>query len=207
MVPAGAAFELRISPGVALCVVPERDVFCRRQTDGAAAAAGPEAKTEVEATPEPATGEEENDDEDGDATGAGVSACAGVGVGADVARVTGALLWDAAVVLAHHLIARPGLAAAGGRCVELGSGLGLAGLVAAASLGLHATLTDRAEVLPLMKRSISANADAMDRAGREGTAAAAVLPWGCATSADRLQPPFDLVLAADVVYALSLIHI
>ena len=60
------------------------------------------------------------------------------GVGADDTRVTGALVWDASVVLASYLSETLGAALqqrggepavqlpAGAKCIELGSGLGLA---------------------------------------------------------------------------------
>ena len=130
------------------------------------------------------------------------------GVGADDTRVTGALVWDASVVLASYLSATLGPAArqrdgepvvrlpAGAKCIELGCGLGLAGL-AAAALGMDVTLTDRDEVLPLIAASVAAN-----DVGRP--VAVASLSWGDDDAAQALRPgssSFDCVLMADVICA------
>eukprot|EP00966_Prymnesium_polylepis_P302634 6991542-Prymnesium_polylepis.1 len=56
----------------------------------------------------------------------------------------------------------------GARCIELGCGLGLAGL-AAAALGLRVLLTDRDEVMPLTQASVAAN--------RVGALETAPLSW------------------------------
>ena len=143
-------------------------------------------------------------------TGSGAEAAAavreGVGHGADKGRMTGALLWDSAVVLASYLAAsRPAAAAraqsrpisgelaAGwrGACVEVGAGLALPGLTAAA-LGWTTTLTDRQECLPLLA------AGAADNSLGEAVAVAP-LAWGDPAAASALGT-FDLVLASDCVY-------
>jgi len=120
------------------------------------------------------------------------------GVGADDGRVTGALLWDSAVLLAAYLVSRSANALANRRCIELGAGLGLVGLVAA-SLGCHATLTDRDEVLPLLIHGVAAN-------GLGSNTHVAALEWGVDldSAAQRLGAPFDLILMSDVVYEASL---
>ena len=163
------------------------------------------------------------------------SAEAARGIGADDTRVTGALVWDASVVLASYLSATLGAVTqqrtgepamqlpAEATCIELGCGLGLAGL-AAAALGMDVTLTDRHEVVPLIKASVAAN-DVTDSVvttvttvqGRLQPLQASVaandvgrtvgvvpLSWGDDEAARALRPggrAFDAVLMADVICA------
>lgn len=123
-----------------------------------------------------------------------------LGTGADVSRMTGALLWDSSVVLASWLVRnraslRRVIGCAGHEafaCVELGAGLGLVGLAAAATLGAPTTLTDRSEVMPLLERGIARN-------GLQAVARAAALEWGDA-AASRALGTFGLVLASDCIY-------
>ncbi|KAL3895737.1 MAG: hypothetical protein SGPRY_013440 [Prymnesium sp.] len=127
------------------------------------------------------------------------------GIGADYERMTGALVWDASVVLARYLEEAQGavnaLLPADAKCVELGSGLGLTGLSAAA-LGLEMTLTDRGEVLPLLEASVVSN-------HMGGRVIISPLLWGDVDSARALLPngrPFHGVLMADVIYEPELVQ-
>lgn len=126
------------------------------------------------------------------------------GVGADAARVTGALLWDSSVVLArlfsrHHSL----LLGPGARVLELGAGLGLCGLAAAAA-GYQTFLTDRPEVLPLTCSCLADNAKAIEQAsGKINTVQVLPLMWGDAEAAASLNPPFDCILMADCIYELE----
>ena len=118
------------------------------------------------------------------------------GTGADVARMTGALLWDSAVVLASYVVRNRhsllrALPAEAPCCLELGAGLGLTGLAAAAALGVPTTLTDRAECLPLLHHGVATNSLPLARV--------AALEWGDADGAHALGT-FGLVLASDCVY-------
>jgi predicted nicotinamide N-methyase len=103
---------------------------------------------------------------------------------------TGGALWDSAVVLAECLVAQGSLR--GQKVLELGSGVGYTALCARA-LGAHVFATDGdAVVLDVLRRNCSADSEII------------VLPlrWGV-DDASRVQSahgPFDLVLAADVVY-------
>ncbi|KAJ8600267.1 hypothetical protein CTAYLR_000625 [Chrysophaeum taylorii] len=90
---------------------------------------------------------------------------------------TGSTVWDAAIVLAKYVDT---LDLRGLRVVELGSGTGLVGLVAAAG-GARVLLTDLPECLDFL------------RANAKGTAAVAELAWG----ETRDLPPADIVLCAD----------
>lgn len=125
-----------------------------------------------------------------------------VGVGADEERVTGALLWDAAVVMASYLVRNPhsmcsALPSEAPRCIELGAGLGLAGLTAASALGVATTLTDRRECVPMCAAGITTNA-------LTSSCTACELEWGDDAAAQALGT-FDLVLAADCVYEVSVV--
>ncbi|GAB0494190.1 hypothetical protein MMPV_005480 [Pyropia vietnamensis] len=80
---------------------------------------------------------------------------------ADAARDpgdTGTTVWDGALVLAAALAAHPAATVAGRRVVELGSGVGLVGVVAAKAGATATVLTDLPSVLPLLRRNVAANA-------------------------------------------------
>jgi predicted RNA methylase len=125
------------------------------------------------------------------------TATGGRGSGADACRMTGALLWDSAVVLSSYLVRRQHEAsramATGESCIELGAGLGLVGLTAAA-LGLHVTLTDREECLPLLHEGVRSNSALLGE-----RASVAALEWGDRSAARELGP-FRLILLSDCIY-------
>lgn len=99
----------------------------------------------------------------------------------------------------------------GRRAVELGAGMGLAGM-AFALLGAEVVLTDFGDaVLGLLRRNADANLSAAAlklRAGGTGAAAAgagavavAELDWSRPEQYAAVRPPFDFVLGADCVYS------
>ena len=108
-------------------------------------------------------------------------------------------VWECGVVLAMALEwrAATGRGDVRGRSVvELGSGLGVAGL-AAALLGADVVLTDEAAVVPRTAARVRLHAASVAAAG--GSARAAALDWREPVPAD-LAGAADLVLAADCVY-------
>jgi len=107
----------------------------------------------------------------------------------------GHVVWDAAFVLAHHLGQLGPRELKGKRCVEVGSGVGLVGLCAAL-LGASATLTDMPSALPITEEILRLNQPLLKRKGAHATAAP--LSWG--SDPAHLSPPFDVILASDVVY-------
>ncbi|KAF8377935.1 hypothetical protein HHK36_031324 [Tetracentron sinense] len=84
------------------------------------------------------------------------------------------------------------------RILELGSGTGLVGIAAAATLGAYVTLTDLPHVLPNLQFNADANAHAL--AFNCGTVHVASLRWGEAEDMESVGREFDLLLASDVVY-------
>ena len=118
----------------------------------------------------------------------------------------GHVVWDAAFLLVKWLEAMPAALLAGRTVVEVGSGVGLVGL-AAAALGARVVLTDMPDVLALTRANLAANLDLVRRS-RTGSVCVRTLRWGDArdmadllADADatgRRQP--DVVLASDVVY-------
>uniref|UniRef100_A0A7N1A7M0 Uncharacterized protein n=1 Tax=Kalanchoe fedtschenkoi TaxID=63787 RepID=A0A7N1A7M0_KALFE len=82
------------------------------------------------------------------------------------------------------------------RILELGSGTGLAGIVAAATLGAYVTVTDLPHVIPNLQFNVEANAGLV----KSGSVLAAPLRWGEAEDMEKLGREYDVVLASDVVY-------
>jgi predicted nicotinamide N-methyase len=78
------------------------------------------------------------------------------------------------------------------RVVEIGSGCGVTGIVAS-KLGADIIMTDLADEMDLLERNVAENLT-----DEEKTRTKAVeLFWG--EDASHVNPPFDIVLGADVV--------
>lgn len=94
---------------------------------------------------------------------------------------------------------------AGARVLELGSGAGLAGF-AAAMLGAKTTLTDVADVLPLLRENLNLNfesaawAAAVALRTQFGGAAVAELDWTRPQQLASFPEPYDCVVGTDCVY-------
>ena len=111
-------------------------------------------------------------------------------------RATGAMLWEGSRALAEHLAARPHLVASR-RVVELGAGAAaLPSLAAASAAAAGVTATDGH---PGVLRMLAAN---LARNGAADAVPARRLRWGHAgdCAAVRAGAPYDVALAADVVY-------
>mmetsp|Transcript_20705 Transcript_20705/g.57827 ORF Transcript_20705/g.57827 Transcript_20705/m.57827 type:complete len:254 (+) Transcript_20705:96-857(+) len=109
----------------------------------------------------------------------------------------GGELWPAGRLLAWGFAeAWPGLPAVSGRRVaELGAGAGLPSLACGMLGASEVVLTDMAPVVGLMQRNIALN-------GLGASCRAEVLDWESPWSSPAVgsSPPFDVVLAADVLY-------
>ncbi|ESQ45443.1 hypothetical protein EUTSA_v10010630mg [Eutrema salsugineum] len=82
--------------------------------------------------------------------------------------------------------------------VELGSGTGIVGIAAAATLGANVTLTDLPNVIENLRFNADANAEVVARSG--GKIHVAALRWGEDGDVEVLGQSVDLILASDVVY-------
>lgn len=82
--------------------------------------------------------------------------------------------------------------------VELGSGTGIVGIAAAATLGANVTVTDLPNVIENLKFNADANAEVVARFG--GKVHVASLRWGEVDDVEVLGQNVDLFLASDVVY-------
>ncbi|KAK2994491.1 hypothetical protein RJ640_026729 [Escallonia rubra] len=113
--------------------------------------------------------------------------------------VTGAVMWDSGVVLGKFLeyaveVGMIGLQ--GKKVVELGSGCGLVGCIAAL-LGAQIILTDMPDRLRLLKKNIEANLYGDLR----GSAIVNELVWGDDPDPELCNPLPDYVLGSDVIYS------
>lgn len=113
-------------------------------------------------------------------------------------RFLGAQVWLSGHLLARFLAAGrcPALSgdtgSTGARCLELGAGVGVAGLAAVAAGGAaFVMLTDKEEMLPLLRHNIQLN-------GLSERCKADTLVWGAAPPIE--WGAFDVVIAADVIY-------
>ncbi|CAL0313472.1 unnamed protein product [Lupinus luteus] len=84
------------------------------------------------------------------------------------------------------------------KILELGSGTGIVGIVAAATLGGHVTITDLPHVVPNLQFNADANREVVGSTG--GAVEVASLSWGQADDVDKIGREFDIILASDVVY-------
>ncbi|XP_057368238.1 protein N-lysine methyltransferase METTL21D-like [Daphnia carinata] len=111
----------------------------------------------------------------------------------------GCVVWDAALVLGaylDHMNQTRQIPVKSRRILELGSGTGFVGLVAAA-LGGDCLMTDLPEMVPLIKRNLLKNTPLLQGAG-----SAKAFEWGSDISGlvSRTDKGFDIVLAADCIY-------
>ncbi|EIM88167.1 uncharacterized protein STEHIDRAFT_95156 [Stereum hirsutum FP-91666 SS1] len=121
----------------------------------------------------------------------------------DASPGCGGIAWPAGEVLARHIARRADPSSDGAsfgstksplaniNVLELGSGTGLVGLVAALLGAKHVWITDQTPLLPIMQRNIELN-------GLQDRVTASELNWG-----EPLPPSIphpQLILAADCVY-------
>ncbi|XP_005094121.1 protein-lysine methyltransferase METTL21D [Aplysia californica] len=115
----------------------------------------------------------------------------------------GCVVWDAALVLCKYLETRDfdeGNAWHGKTVIDLGSGTGAVGLVAAA-LGALTVVTDLPEFVPLMDHNVNYNKSVI----AAGSCSAQPLVWGDSSQTQNLKEKFfpqglDFVTIADCVY-------
>ncbi|KAJ7688430.1 putative methyltransferase-domain-containing protein [Mycena rosella] len=108
----------------------------------------------------------------------------------DASPGCGGVAWPAGEVLAQYLVKQGPNSLQGKNILELGSGTGLVGLVAA-MLGGTVCLTDQAPLLDIMRENVAINKVS-------ALCVVAELNWGEPIPADIPQP--DVILAADCVY-------
>lgn len=144
-----------------------------------------------------------------------------------LAASTGFLLWPGSWVLMRHLSESKSIGdlVRGKRCIELGSGIGLAGLGAAAA-GAHCLLTDLPSVVHgVLDGNIVRNGkeklqpgkfghlDGWSIGSEGGTASSLALDWTSLLAPqltkgglDLLEPLADILLAVDVVWLKELLN-
>lgn len=114
--------------------------------------------------------------------------------------VTGSVMWDSGVVLGkflEHAVDSGMLLLNGKKIVELGSGCGLVGCIAAL-LGAQVILTDLPDRLRLLKKNIETN---LRHGDLRGSAIVTELTWGDDPDQELIQPFPDYVLGSDVIYS------
>ena len=115
----------------------------------------------------------------------------------------GGIVWESAFCLAQLLQRDGGKRVRGKRVVELGAGAGLLGMSAAKLGAEDVVLTDHPSALPLLRRNVERNFP-------DETAAVSCIPLDWLDDAHlnavvTAKGPFDVALAADVVFAKHLV--
>ena len=113
----------------------------------------------------------------------------------------GSVIWEGALILSDYLVTNARLLERfrhNPHVLELGSGTGLVGLVAA-FLGGRVTLTDKS--ISLLEASVERNAQTLELADTGGSLRVERLEWGENTMSELSLPVFSYVLAADVLYS------
>ena len=107
-----------------------------------------------------------------------------------LAQTRGAV-WKGGELLARELLARPELVR-GLRVVEMGTGTGIVGLAAAAAGAREVLLTDQS--LDVATATLRMNPTLADRVLLRK------LRWGDHVGGSALSPPFEVIIAADVIH-------
>ncbi|EJD01274.1 uncharacterized protein FOMMEDRAFT_110963 [Fomitiporia mediterranea MF3/22] len=110
----------------------------------------------------------------------------------DASPGCGGIAWPAGEVLSRYIARRPRSSLLGKNVIELGSGTGLVGLVAASSGASRVWITDQAPMLDIMRENVTLN-------GLGDTTHVVEYNWGF-PKPDALPSRADLILAADCVY-------
>ena len=115
-----------------------------------------------------------------------------------------AKLWEAGACLAEYLIQHPDFVQ-GRRVIELGAGVGLTGLIAAAMGSESVHMTDYTDAtLENLSYNIALNSRFMeDRGIDKSTVSAGNLEWGEYAAQDFCSNSADVLIAADVVYTVE----
>lgn len=100
-------------------------------------------------------------------------------------------VWKGGELLARELLAHPELVR-GLRVVEVGTGTGIVGLAAAAAGAGTVTLTDQS--LDAAQTTLRMNPSLADRISLRK------LRWGDEASGSALAPPFEVIIASDVIH-------
>ena len=122
----------------------------------------------------------------------------------------GGIVWESAFCLAQLLQRDGGKRVRGKRVIELGAGAGLLGM-SAAKLGAESVvLTDHPSAMPLLRRNVERNFPNDTAVSNEKTRVSCLpLDWlddaHLSAVATCAQGPFDVALAADVVFAKHLV--
>ncbi|KAJ7162531.1 putative methyltransferase-domain-containing protein [Mycena crocata] len=112
----------------------------------------------------------------------------------DASPGCGGVTWPAGEVLAHYLVKQGPGALEGKNVLELGSGTGLVGLVAAMLGARNVCLTDQTPLLSIIRENVALN-------NLSSLCKVVELNWGEPVPADITRP--DVILAADCVYVES----
>ncbi|KAL6548589.1 hypothetical protein OROGR_008534 [Orobanche gracilis] len=113
--------------------------------------------------------------------------------------VTGSVMWDSGIVMGkflEHSVELGEVSLHGKKVVELGSGCGLVGCIAAL-LGAQVILTDLPDRMKLLKKNVETNLYGDVR----GTAMVKQLTWADNLDSDFTDPTPDFVFGSDVVYS------
>jgi len=113
----------------------------------------------------------------------------------------GKTVWDGSIVLGTYLANSkifPSDYWKNKRVIEVGSGVGVTGIIVA-TLGSEVTLTDLQDLVPLLEKNASAN-----QTSEFPTIKVKAHHWGDDVSC--LNPPFDAILAAECIYYEELVE-
>jgi predicted nicotinamide N-methyase len=112
---------------------------------------------------------------------------------------TGAVVWDASVVMTKYFENKSQDFVVGKRCLELGSGCGLVGMALAVLGAASVLLTDRPEMIPILRRHVDRNSKSLSTC----KISCDTLVWGA--EEEQARPPFEVIVAADTIYDIDLV--